>query len=104
MDHEIVDVLREKGTLAISEILREKYYTECEIINLTQDYFVGDKTGFNKIENVQISISFDMVWQKKGKGILMIPIQNMYNILDAVVEKSYQCWYNLKSVPSATLP
>ena len=58
-----------------------------EITSLTQKYHKGITTGVEAVDNVRISISFDMGWQKKGRVILMIPIVVMRTILDFDVVK-----------------
>jgi hypothetical protein len=56
----IKEALTEEITLTISAKLREQHYTESEVVSLTQKYFKGEKTGVDEVDNVRISISFDM--------------------------------------------
>ena len=63
----IADALKEEIILTIAEKLDGKY-SPSEIERLTQRYHEGEKTGVEDVDNVRISISFDMGWQKKGTG------------------------------------
>ena len=59
--------LKEEIDLTIKEILTGKE-SESEIVILTQKYHDGIKTGIDEVDNLRISVSFDMGWQKKGTG------------------------------------
>ena len=59
--------LKEEIDITIAEKLEGKY-SKSEIENLTQKYHSKIKTGINDVDNVQISLSFDMGWQKKATG------------------------------------
>ena len=70
--HEIIsESLKRKISLMITEKTKEKY-NKNEIENLTRQHHNGIKTGNNDVDNVMISISLDMDWQKKEPGILTI--------------------------------
>ena len=86
VDETIEDALKEEVTLTIAEKLDGKYSVS-EITSLTQKYHKGITTGVEAVDNVRISISFDMGWQKKGRVILMIPIVVMRTILEFDVVK-----------------
>ena len=59
--------LKEEIDLTIQEKLEDKYSTS-EIASLTRKYHAKIKTGIDEVDNVLISLSFDMGWQKKGTG------------------------------------
>ena len=59
--------LKEDIDLTIQEKLKGKK-SESERISITQKYHDGIKTGISEVDNVRISVSFDMGWQKKGTG------------------------------------
>ena len=66
-DQIIEESLVEEINLTIAEKLKGKY-SESEIASLTQKFHKGIKTGVDQVDNVLISVSFDMGWQKKGTG------------------------------------
>ena len=68
VDEVIAEGLKEEIDLTIKEKLVEKKYSASEIVDLTQKYHKGIRTGIDEVDNVLISISFDMGWQKKGNG------------------------------------
>ena len=53
--------LREEIDLTIAAKLEGKY-NESEIVSLTQKFHANIKTGVDEVDNVRISISFDMGW------------------------------------------
>jgi hypothetical protein len=59
--------LIEEIDLTIAAKLAGKY-SESEIVSLTQKFHANIKTGVDEVDNVRISLSFDMGWQKKGTG------------------------------------
>ena len=59
--------LKEEIDLTIKETLKGKK-SKSEIVSLTQKYHDGINTGIDDIDNLHISVSFDMGWQKKGTG------------------------------------
>ena len=59
--------LKEEIGLTIKEKLEGKK-SKSEIVSLTQKYHDGIKTGIDEIDNLHISVSFDMGLQKKGTG------------------------------------
>ena len=63
----IAENMKTEIDLTIEEKLRGKYNAS-EIASLTQKYHAGVKTGIDEVDNVLISVSFDMGWQKKGTG------------------------------------
>ena len=99
----IAEGLREEIDLTIKDKLEEKNYSASEIVSLTQKYHKGIKTGINEVDNVLISISFDMGWQKKALVILTIPIAVIHISLVAKVGKLCICLYTLRSAQNATL-
>ena len=63
--------------LTIKEKLKEKY-SASEIESLTQKYHAGVKSGIDEVDNILISVSFDMGWQKKVRVILTIRTVGMH--------------------------
>ena len=59
--------LKEEIDLTMKDKLEGKK-SKSEIVSLTQKYHDGIKTGIDEIDNLRISVSFDMGWQKKGTG------------------------------------
>ena len=59
--------LNEEIALTIKEKLSGKY-TVSQIDELITKKLAGITTGIDEVDNVRISISFDMGWQKKGTG------------------------------------
>ena len=103
VDKVIAEGLREDIDLTIKDKLEEKNYSVSEIVSLTQKYHKGIKTGINEVDNVLISILFDMRWQKKALLILTIPIAGIHISLVAKVGKSCVCLYTLRSAQNVTL-
>ena len=67
VDEIIRESLNEEVALTIKEKLKGKY-TDSEIDKLIKKKHAGSITGIDEVDNVRISISFDMGWQKKGTG------------------------------------
>ena len=63
--------------LTIKDKLGEKY-SASEIESLTQKYHAGVKSGIDEVDNILISVSFDMGWQKKVRVILTIRTVGMH--------------------------
>ena len=66
-DSTIEDHLKEEVDLSIRAKLEGKK-SKSEIVSLTQKYHNGIQTGVDEVNNVRITISFYMGWQKKGVG------------------------------------
>ena len=45
--------------------MKEKY-SASEIDSLTQKYHAGVKSGIDEVDDILLSVSYDMGWQKKG--------------------------------------
>ena len=67
VDEIIREALDEEVALTVKEKLKGKY-TDSEIEVLIKKKLAGSVTGIDEVDNVCISISFDMGWQKKGTG------------------------------------
>ena len=65
----IDDALKEEVTLTIAEKLNGKY-SASEITSFTQKYHKGITTGVEAVDNMRISISFYMRWQKRDGSYL----------------------------------
>ena len=63
----IAESLEEETSLTIKEKLAGKY-TEDEIDNFVRNKLAGNQTGVDEVDNLTITVSFDMGWQKKGTG------------------------------------
>lgn len=61
----ISDGLKEEISLTIEEKLIELKQSASKIINITEKYHDGINTGIDCVNNVLISVSFDMGWPKK---------------------------------------
>ena len=67
VDELIAETLQEEVALTIKEKL-SKTYTKSEIDEFITKKQAGILTDIDEVDNVRISISFDMGWQKKGTG------------------------------------
>ena len=67
VDELIAETLQEEVALTIKEKLSKKY-TKSEIDEFITKKQAGILTDIDEVDNVRISISFDMGWQKKGTG------------------------------------
>ena len=67
IDGIIEESLMEEVALTIHEKLKGKYSIS-EIDGFIKKKQAGIATGIAEVDNVRISISFDMGWQKKGTG------------------------------------
>ena len=99
----IAEGLREEINLAIKDELVEKNYSTSEIVSLTQKYHKGIKTGINEVDNVLISISFDMGWQKKGTGHTYNSNSGHSYFIGCQMGKLCVCLYTLRSAQNVTL-
>ena len=63
----IAESLEEEISLTIKEKLAGKY-TESEIDNFIKNKLANNQTGVDEVDNLTITVSFDMGWQKKGTG------------------------------------
>ena len=59
--------MNEEVTLTIEEKLKGEY-TVSEIDEFIVEKVDGTVTGVNEVDNVHISISFNIGWEKKGTG------------------------------------
>ena len=91
----IAENMKTEIDLTIEEKLRGKYNAS-EIASLTRKYHAGVKTGIDEVDNVLISILFDMGWQKKAMVILTIPTAAIPILLAVEVGKSCVCLYTPK--------
>ena len=96
VDEVIAEGLKEEIDLTIKAKLVEKKYSASEIVDLTQKYHKGIGTGIDEVDNVLISILFDMGWQKKAMVILTIPTAAIPILLAVEVGKSCVCLYTPK--------
>ena len=80
--------LKEQIDLTIEEKLEDKY-SASEIASLTRKYHAKIKTGIHEVDNVLISLSFDIGWQKRGHGILTIAYLDTHTILVYEEERSF---------------
>ena len=67
MEEVIAETLNEELALTIKEKLEGKY-TPSEIQKFIKKKTAGIQTGVDEVDNVRITISFDMGCKKKGAG------------------------------------